>query len=970
MKKIRVLHQNHGARLLLTALEQLSSRESITIAPSHIDRFSDEIFSNSDVIIFSDVIHKNAPAIAEEARMRKVRLVYHLSSPLDQVLREVNRISRVAETSAGVRAMDAAHRTLSLMDVIVTNDERAMKALRERGYHALVIDEGLQFALRENPSRARAVSRNSQKKILFITPTFMWPHQHIGDVLARNLMEMGHDVRLFTVTPPQFHAETICMMKSFEEPCIRETLRYVEDPWKIPLVIAHEKPDLIMTVQGYVIPRQVLIEIQRRGTPNAVWFMDEPYDASRSASIGKYFTHVFLQDASTVAYHRKRGNANSFYLPHGCDPKGVHFAEWEESHKYAHDVLIVGSPFPKRIEYVEALRSAGIRVCVVGPGWKRCMSSSASGTGINTEIDIQERTVSLAEAARMYRGSRINLNIHRGENDASTNENNFRAESINCSAFYIAGSGAFQLVDDSRKGLADIFRIGSEIVTFSDIDDCVGKIRHYLIHEEERYDVARRGYLRACSGHTYLQRLEAMMDTIQSNPASHDTTHHRMFGYVQINGSPHLHNDLVQNGEVAVTYLSRGSQRQCRHISDSNKELVVSADSPFGVAINSALFDMPSDIYIICDDVVTSHAHLRSRVVDFTRDLNLGVIMFRNPCDSSITGCMIPARCLLEIGGFRFRNAGLSFEDYCYRCKNLGLVVKEIEIEGDSVLVSPLSHSLDAEGKEVFLKDWTENPADRMLADRVLRVAIEQGWKVNNEEGLAIMKTALSVCPSFLKGRKYVGEFLVKQGRAMEAKDHLRQVWQRDAENITGALLYAMALRMTGEDNAAFGVFEGIVSSEVSGMADRSTASYHMGLIHLKRREKKSAGTCFLHALSFDSSHAGALKELSMLNVDAGRYEEALEFMIKLNELCGSDEDMNDIGVLCWQVGRKQEAYEWLMNAHRENADKKNVLMNLAAVSIELGRSCEAKPLVEAYLQRFPSDKEMKSLLNTIRSLP
>ena len=66
-------------------------------------------------------------------------------------------------------------------------------------------------------------------------------------------------------------------------------------------------------------------------------------------------------------------------------------------------------------------------------------------------------------------------------------------ESVNCRFFEVNGSGAFQL-SDYRPILKDLLPIDPELVSFKGIDDGIDKIKYYLAHPKERYDLANKIY--------------------------------------------------------------------------------------------------------------------------------------------------------------------------------------------------------------------------------------------------------------------------------------------------------------------------------------------------------------------------------------------------------------------------------------------------------------------------------------------
>ena len=86
-------------------------------------------------------------------------------------------------------------------------------------------------------------------------------------------------------------------------------------------------------------------------------------------------------------------------------------------------------------------------------------------------------------------------------------------------------AGAFFLVRAHRDheglgGLGRMFRLGKELVTFTDARDLLRKVRHYLCHPQERQTIAAAARQRVLSEHTWGHRMSSVLRamTIQTNP--------------------------------------------------------------------------------------------------------------------------------------------------------------------------------------------------------------------------------------------------------------------------------------------------------------------------------------------------------------------------------------------------------------------------------------------------------------------
>jgi hypothetical protein len=177
-----------------------------------------------------------------------------------------------------------------------------------------------------------------------------------------------------------------------------------------------------------------------------------------------------------------------------------------QSLKQQYDVTFVGGFAPShaaRIAWLEDLLSE-IDIDVFGYGVETTPESSA----------IRTHHRGHAWGWRMYeilRRSRITLNRHahieiRGK--VNTNlANNMRL-------YEATGTGAC-LVTEQRDNLGELFRPGGEVVTYTDGQDCVQKIRHFLEHEGERAAIARAGQARTLRDHTYDARMSELLEILR-----------------------------------------------------------------------------------------------------------------------------------------------------------------------------------------------------------------------------------------------------------------------------------------------------------------------------------------------------------------------------------------------------------------------------------------------------------------------
>ncbi len=948
---------------LSTAFGRLNKNGRHNVSCHDLSMYGIRDLSGVDVLILSDLIESKALEIVDEARQRGVYIIYDsaLGNEAQGFLPD-----KSYQLIRDVRAHNLRDMILKKSDKVTSADESVVLQHKHIRDILTVIGDGDHVKWSEVfdsmahpvPGR-RKDSGDHERNIFFVSPTLMWPHQYISDILVKNLMDMGHSVRLFTLKPARFHRESICRFKDFDPEFVNRVLGYAEELWKLPLLIDKLQPDLLLTVQGYMIPRQILAEIGRRKVRTPVWFMDEPYDASRSSSYGRYFTHVFLQDRSSLSYHRHHGNHASFYLPHGCDPGGVHAIGREEG-EVINDVTIVGTPFPARMMLVKRLLEAKINVVVAGRGWKDFADRLPAAS--RPMLSVNEGIISLSDAASFYRRSKININVHRSEDDFSTNPGTFRAVSPNCSMFYISGSGGFQMADTAREETKEFFLPGREIILFDSADECVEQVRYYLKNDDERLAIAWAGHERAIREHTYSHRLDSLLRIAEETDEAGVDSGHRRIGYINLLGNSPDAADHICEGSSHAVLVDRNS---AKNHPDSIKQILIDPMAGFASAMNEAVLETPSDIIIAGGiGLWKSNSRMNEIVNLFYTDLYLGMLLLRDCQDDRITGFVMPVRTIMNAGSFRFGDVTKSVMDMRYRLEDMGLVVKEVHFDSQPVDGSPFSMEMPEDSRKYIL-DWTDDPASRLKAQRLLSIVLDNQDKVSVEEAGTIVRRAIQVCPSFERGRRQLGSMLLKDGEYFEASRFLKSVWESETDNPQAALLYAMSLFMSSDFAMAHLVLDGVLSADTTP-SQKATAWYQKGLIQKKMSQFEDARGAFTKALELDPTHFNSMQELALIYNNIGLNEDALQMLRSKLDITGDASTMNDIGVISWQSGKKEEAYKWLIKALEKDPSNRDAVMNIYSVGTCLGYKGKLKDPIITYLSLRPGDAEVAKLLQSI----
>jgi spore maturation protein CgeB len=184
-----------------------------------------------------------------------------------------------------------------------------------------------------------------------------------------------------------------------------------------------------------------------------------------------------------VSWYHKEGGA-AIYFPEASDP--VIFQPMSSLAKI-HDVSFVGARYGIRGQIVKALREAGVIVSAYGVGWEY------------GRIDTKDVPVLFAQ-------SKIVLGVGTiGYCD------DFYA--LKLRDFDAPMSGSCYVTHDNPD-LHDLYEMGSEIVGYKSVNDCVVKVRNLLVDDMRRETIGAAGRARALKQHTWDHRFSELFSRL------------------------------------------------------------------------------------------------------------------------------------------------------------------------------------------------------------------------------------------------------------------------------------------------------------------------------------------------------------------------------------------------------------------------------------------------------------------------
>jgi spore maturation protein CgeB len=339
-------------------------------------------------------------------------------------------------------------------------------------------------------------------KVLVVHPCASWSTADVHDGLVHGLRANGCEVIEYRMDArvPLVHNWAAAVYRK-----AKKLGRDVQQPSKADVfykvsvealeqALRHQV-HAVVVMSGMFFHPDALILLRRANTPVAVLCTESPYDVREEMRIASLLAShdshggvvvnppagLWTNERSMVPAFQKVHPWSS-YLAHAWHPaKHTPVPQpWDESVS-AHDVVFVGTAFPERIEWFEAIDWRGIDLGLYGT-WERLKPSSPLRKYVRGE------QVANAMAASLYRRAKVTLNFYRQSMGWANNAPRItHAESLNPRAYELAACGAFHL-SDHRAEVTEKF--GSLVPTFSTAAEAQTLIRHYLAHDTEREAIA------------------------------------------------------------------------------------------------------------------------------------------------------------------------------------------------------------------------------------------------------------------------------------------------------------------------------------------------------------------------------------------------------------------------------------------------------------------------------------------------
>ncbi|HLK12032.1 MAG TPA: glycosyltransferase [Candidatus Binatia bacterium] len=238
---------------------------------------------------------------------------------------------------------------------------------------------------------------------------------------------------------------------------------------------------------------------RRRGTTVAIWETNHRFAEPHQAESMRRYDWYFDYDTHFLPVARAAGIAHVELLPACADPEEHRplVLGPDEEERYGADVGFVGSPYPERIAFAEAL--GAWRLKLWGGGWA---ALADPGLRVVPRAAMAEPVYGVKKT-KIYRASKINLNV---QGTHMVNGENFRL-------FEVAACDAFCLTTP-KPDLARWFRLGEDLTTFEDVPTLRRRVAEALASPALRAERAARAREIVLRAHTYDHRAAQILDAV------------------------------------------------------------------------------------------------------------------------------------------------------------------------------------------------------------------------------------------------------------------------------------------------------------------------------------------------------------------------------------------------------------------------------------------------------------------------
>lgn len=271
--------------------------------------------------------------------------------------------------------------------------------------------------------------------------------------------------------------------------------------------------DAVVVVNGLLFPPSRVTVLRKLGIPVACYGTESPYFDSAEREIAPFYSHWFTNERTSVA--RFSDLTQAFYLPHAYNPM-LHVPGEIDPAK-ACDVVFVGGGFPERKALLAGVDWTDIDYRIHGTLWELDIEAEAGQRGFSRGERYTTGAIPNEETCGWHRSAKIALNMHRQMTyvEQNTPLPAGSCESLGPRAYEIPACGGFQLIDDERTEVFEIYDETAATFRAWDSASLEREIRYWLTHDDAR-ERMRQAQTEAVKPHHWGNRAKTMLETIMN----------------------------------------------------------------------------------------------------------------------------------------------------------------------------------------------------------------------------------------------------------------------------------------------------------------------------------------------------------------------------------------------------------------------------------------------------------------------
>jgi len=312
-------------------------------------------------------------------------------------------------------------------------------------------------------------------------PQFSVADVHIGWVEA--LKELGQQVYEYRLDDRlALYGSALVETNYFDENGYRKFRRALTDDQAAQLAVNgllsacyQSWPDVVVLVSAFFIPADMMDLLRSRGHKVVLLCTEEPYELTRELALAEHADVTLLNDPTHLESFAAVTKAR--YLPHAYRPS-LHTPGRALPHLES-DLAFVGTGYPSRVEFFEAMDLDGLDVLLAGM-WKHLDDDSPLQPLVAHDPD---ECLDNEQTVEVYRSARIGMNLYRRE-----------AQRPELSEGWAMGPREVEMSATGLFFLRDPRGEGDEVLpmlpSFSDPSEASELVRWWLAHPDERADAA------------------------------------------------------------------------------------------------------------------------------------------------------------------------------------------------------------------------------------------------------------------------------------------------------------------------------------------------------------------------------------------------------------------------------------------------------------------------------------------------